>query len=249
MLGEEQTGLTTGTSREFTATHWSVVLAAGQGDSPQAAAALEQLCRSYWYPLYAYVRRRGHGPEEAQDLTQEFFARLLERKDLAKADPARGRFRSFLLGTLNHFLHDEWRKAQAAKRGGGHPLLSLDDTEGEERYGREPASEVTPESLYERRWALTLFDRALARLREEWSAAGKGKQFEAFRQFLANEAGEGEYGATAVELEMTPQAVAVAVHRLRQRYGDLVREEIAHTVSNADELEAELRHLLAVLSP
>jgi RNA polymerase sigma factor (sigma-70 family) len=233
---------------DFTVTRWTVVLEAGRSESAASRAALEQLCSRYWYPLYAYVRRRGHGPEEAQDLTQEFFARMLERNDLAQADPAKGRFRSFLLGAMNHFLANEWRKSQTAKRGAGHALISLDEQTAEGRYCCEPATDSTPETLFERRWALTLFDTALERLREEWSVPSKGRQFEQLKQFLSSDPGEGEYASLAGELGMTAGAVAVTVHRLRQRYRELVREEIAHTVTNRSELEAELRHLFAAIS-
>ena len=232
----------------FRTTHWSVVCLAGQSDAPGAREALETLCRNYWYPLYAYTRRRGHGPEEAQDLTQEFFARLLERNDLARADPDKGRFRSFLLGALNHFLAYEWRKNQAAKRGGGQALISLDEEAAEARYRQEAISDLTPETIYERRWALTLFDRALSRLQTEFRAADKSGVFEQLTPFLSDQAGEGEYAAVGRQLGMTAGAVAVAVNRFRQRYGELVREEIAHTVARPEELDEELRHLFAVLS-
>jgi RNA polymerase sigma factor (sigma-70 family) len=232
----------------FHTTHWSVVLSAGQTDAPGGREALETLCRAYWYPLYAYVRRRGHGPEEAQDLTQEFFARLLERNDLARANPEKGRFRSFLLGAMSHFLAYEWRKAQAVKRGGGQPLLSLDNPVAEARYGREPVSEQTPETLYERRWALTLFDTALNRLHAEWGAAGRNRQFELLRAFLSSEAADGEYAPVAAALQMTVGAVSVAVHRLRHRYAELVRAEVAQTVATPAEVEDELSHLLCVMT-
>ncbi len=232
----------------FRTTHWSVVCLAGQNNVPGAREALETLCRNYWYPLYAYTRRRGHGPEEAQDLTQEFFARLLERNDLARADREKGRFRSFLLGALNHYLAYEWRKSQAAKRGGGQAVVSLDEQTAEERYRQEAVSDLTPEKVYERRWAWTLFDRALSRLQAEYGAADKARVFEELKRFLSDQAGEGEYAVVGRQLEMTSGAVAVAVNRLRQRYRELVREEIAHTVTSPSELDEELRHLVAVLS-
>ncbi len=232
----------------FTTTHWSVVLRAAQVGMPGVQEALETLCRLYWYPLYAYVRRRGYGPEEAQDLTQGFFAQILQRNDVAQADRNKGRFRSFLLGAMNHFLAYEWRKAHAAKRGGGRTFIALDDPAVEERYRRESSSDVTPERAYERRWAVTLFDRALTRLQTEWNSAGKGAQFDALKRFLSDEAGEGEYAEVAKGLQMTPGAVAVAVHRLRQSYRETVRDEVAQTVSGPEELEDELRHLLDVMS-
>jgi RNA polymerase sigma factor (sigma-70 family) len=232
----------------FRTTHWSVVLLAGQGDAPGSRHALETLCQAYWYPLYAYVRRRGHAPEQAKDLTQEFFARLLERNDVARADPGQGRFRSFLLGAMNHFLAYEWRKAHAAKRGGGQAILSLDDETAQARYAREAASELTPEMLYERRWAWTLFNRALVRLQEEWSAADRAQQFVRLKQFLADEPADGDYAAAAGELGISPGAVTVAVHRLRQRYRELVHDEIAQTVADPADLKEELRHLCTVLN-
>ncbi len=231
----------------FQATHWSTVLRAVQDTSPQSREALEKLCRAYWYPLYAYVRRRGHPREEAEDLTQEFFARLVERHWLRNADQSRGRFRSFLLGAMNHFLTREWRKGQAAKRGRGQLPLSLDTTTADERYRREPLSEETPERAYERRWALTLFDRALTRLQEDMGADGRGAKFDQLKPFLAGDPEPGEYAAAGTRLNMNAGAVAAAVHRLRQRYGDLVREEIAHTVSSPAEVEEEVRSLLAAL--
>jgi DNA-directed RNA polymerase specialized sigma24 family protein len=234
---------------DFHTTHWSVVTLAGQTASPQAAAALEELCRTYWSPLYFYIRRRGHGPEEARDLTQEFFLRLLKRNDFARADRQKGRFRSFLLGAMNHFLAYEWRKEQAARRGGGQRPLPLDDPRAEDGYRNEPVSDTTPEKLFERRWALTLFDRALTRLQEEWDADRKSRQFNRLKQFLSSQPADGEYVAVGAELQMSSGAVGAAVHRMRRRYRNLVREEIARTVDGPDELEAELRHLLTVLGP
>ncbi len=231
----------------FQATHWSVVLQAAQDTSPQSSEALEELCRAYWYPLYTYVRRRGHPPEEAEDLTQEFFARLLAKRWLRNADQSRGRFRSFLLGAMNHFLTGEWRKGQALKRGGGQILLSLDTETAAERYRREPISEETPEKTYERRWALTVFDRALTRLQEESAAHGRGIEFDELKPFLTGGPDEGEYAAVGARLNLSAGAAAAAVHRLRQRYGDLVRNEIAHTVASPDEVEEEIRSLLAAL--
>lgn len=227
-------------------THWSAVLAAGHTASPRATLAMEELCRTYWYPLYAYVRRRGHAVEEARDLTQEFFARLIEKHWLAEADPAKGRFRNFLLTALNHFLANEWRNARAAKRGGGQSPISLDDT-AEARYADEPACDLTPEKIYERRWALSLFDRALARLREQYAAADKTRLYGCLKEFLSSEPGEGDYARVGAQLQMSSGAVAAAVHRLRQHYRGLVREEIAHTVNSPDEVEDEMRSLLTAL--
>ncbi|MBI5386538.1 MAG: sigma-70 family RNA polymerase sigma factor [Verrucomicrobia bacterium] len=232
---------------EFPTTHWSVIVQAGQHSTAEATAALEQLCRTYWYPLYAYVRRRGYGPEEAEDLTQEFFARLLQKEFLAGVAPDKGKFRSFLLASLNHFLANEWARAQTAKRGGGREWVSLDDTEYEHRYALEPASETTPEKLFERQWALTLLDQALQRLRQESVAAGKAAQFDRLKGFLSSEGSEPSYAGLAAEWQMTPNAVAAAVYRLRQRYRECVREEIAQTVAGPEELEEELRHLFGAL--
>jgi len=220
---------------------------AGQEASLQSAEALERLCRTYWFPLYAYVRRRGYDAEEAKDLTQEFFLRLLQKHYLAHADRSKGRFRSFLLTALNHFLANDWRRAQAAKRGGGQPLISLDDPAAETRYALEPLSDLTPEKIYERRWALTLLDRALGRLAAEYEAAGRSPQFERLQGFLATESGETRYAAVAAELGMTADAVGVAVHRLRYRYRELVREEIAHTVASPAEVEDEIRWLFTAV--
>jgi len=247
MSKAEQQVATPLTNQRFTSTHWSVVLAAQGADSPQAAEALERLCRTYWYPLYAYVRRRGHPAEEAQDLTQEFFARLIEKRWLADADSRRGRFRNFLLTALSHFLAKEWRRSRATKRGGGQVLISIDDT-AEARYAQELASNVTPEKLYERRWALSLFDQALNRLREQYVAAGRTSHYDHLKQFLSVEAAAGEYARLALELEMSTDAVAAAVHRLRQHYRQVVREEVAHTVESPADVDGEVRSLLAALS-
>ena len=231
----------------FPVTHWSVVLSAGIPDSPQAAAALDTLCRAYWYPLYAYVRRRGYAVEDAKDLTQAFLARLSQRDAFAHANPSKGKFRSFLLVALNHFLTDKWRLAHAAKRGGGRNLISLDEAAAEGRYRQEPVTNQTPETIYERRWALTLLDHALHRLEQEWVAAGKGRQFELLGDFLMNEAPHPECAAAGAQLGMSAGAVAVAVHRLRERYRELVRAEIAHTVESPAEVEDEIRWLFAAV--
>jgi RNA polymerase sigma-70 factor (ECF subfamily) len=193
------------------------------------------------------IRRKGHDAPEAQDLTQEFLIRLLEKNYLAHLDRSKGRFRSFLLAALNNFLTNEWRDARAAKRGGGQSIISLDDKTPESRYCLEPASDLTPERIYERRWALTLLDQALARLQAEMTAAGKSRHFEQLTAFLTSEATQEDYAAAGTPLAMTPGAVAVAVHRLRQRYGELVREEIAHTIGSRDEVEDEVRWLFAVV--
>jgi RNA polymerase sigma-70 factor (ECF subfamily) len=228
-------------------THWSAVLAAGKPGSPEATAALEELCRTYWYPLYAWVRRRGYGIEEAQDLTQEFFSRMVEKHWLESADPKRGKFRSFLLAAMNHFLANEWRHAHTIRRGGGKALISLDDT-AEKRYALEATIELAPEKIYERRWAWSLFERAVSRLREEYTGAGRDRLYEALKSFLADEIDEGDYPRLAAGLGMTHAAVATAVHLLRGRYRELVREEVAHTVADPSEVEDEMRSLLAALT-
>jgi RNA polymerase sigma factor (sigma-70 family) len=209
--------------------------------------AMEELCRAYWYPLYAYVRRRGHSVEDAQDLTQEFFARLIEKRWLAEADSGKGRFRTFLLTALNHFLANEWRRSHAAKRGGGQAPISLDDT-AEARYVQEPVSDLTPEKTYQRRWALSLFARALVRLREQYAAAGKAPLYDCLKGSLSSEVGEGEYDRLGRELGLSTGAVSAAVHRLRQQYRQLVREEVAQTVENPADVEDEIRSLLAALN-
>jgi RNA polymerase sigma-70 factor (ECF subfamily) len=233
----------------FATTHWSLIVAAREPSSPAARQALALLCEAYWYPLYAYIRRRGHAADEAQDLTQEFFARLLERDLLGAADPADGRFRAFLLAACKHFLANEHDRACALKRGGGRASLSLDLEGAEGRYGREPSHDLTPDKLFERRWALTLLDRVLARLREEFMAKGKAETFDRLRVFLVGDRGAPSHGEVAGELGMTAGAVKVAVHRLRQRYRELLREEIAHTVEGPEQIDEEVRDLFAALAP
>jgi RNA polymerase sigma factor (sigma-70 family) len=227
----------------FASTRWSVVAAVGQGSSPQAQEALATLCRLYWYPLYAYARRRLASIEDAQDLTQEFFAQLLEKDYLQAADPNRGKFRSFLLTAFKHFMSKERDRAQAQKRGGGRAALPLDFQAGENRYHREPSDHLTPEILYERRWALTLLEQALGLLRQEFIGAGKQQLFEVLKNTLTGDGSAEPYAQIAEKLSMSEQAVKVAVHRLRQRYKELLREEIAQTVATNDEIDDELRDL------
>jgi RNA polymerase sigma-70 factor (ECF subfamily) len=231
----------------FATTHWSVVIAAGRGDSPQAASALEKLCRAYWLPIYSYVRQRGHSPHDALDLAQGFFALLLERNDFAAANPHRGRFRSFLLAALNHFLANQHDRAMAAKRGGGKVFISLDDDTVEKRYQLEPITELSPDKIYERRWALAVMEQAMNVLSAEFTQSGKARQFELLKKFLTSEAGPAEYAAIGHELGLTEGAVAVSVYRLRQRYRELVRIEVAQTVASPLEIEDEMRHLLSLL--
>jgi RNA polymerase sigma-70 factor (ECF subfamily) len=233
----------------FATTHWSLVLAAGRRASPDAREALTTLCQTYWYPLYAHVRRRGHRAVEAQDLIQEFFAELLAKDRLQVADRERGRFRSFLLAALDHFLTNAWRRAHSQKRGGHRPVLSLDFGEGEGRYVAEPAHELTPEKLYERRWALTLIEQALSLLRDEFDRADKRELFEQLKPHLGGDEHAAPYRQLADRLGMTQGAVKVAVHRLRKRCGELLREEIARTVAGPQEVEEELRDLFDVFGP
>src|SRR5687768_11269610 len=238
--------------RHFATTRWSMVLAAGgcagggtAPAAPQAREALAWLCRTYWYPLYAFVRTRGHPPEESQDLTQGFFARLLEKNVLQAADPDRGRFRSFLLASLKHFLANEWDRARAAKRGGGEPAVSIeiDVEDAERRFEREPADVVTPERVFERNWALTLLDTVLADLQAQYQRDGKGDLFERLKGYLSGGAEGTSYADTAAAAGMTEGAVQVAVHRLRKRYRDLLREHIGQTVASPGEVEEEIRDL------
>ena len=232
---------------QFAPTHWSVVLAAAGGDSPGAAEALSRLCRDYWYPLYAFVRRKGFAPHEAQDLTQDFFARLLEKNLLKAADPARGKFRSFLLGSLQNFLNNEWDRRQAGKRGGQAVILSLDDTTAEDRYRMEPAHELTPEKIFERRWALTLLETVHAQLKAECLAEGKGAQFEVLQIYLSGEPSDGNYEESAARLGIKEGAARVAVHRLRKRLGQLLKKEVGRTVADPQDVNEEIGHLLAAL--
>ena len=233
----------------FTPTHWSVVLAAAaHSDSASGRDALEKLCRNYWVPIYAFVRRQGHSPHDAQDLTQEFFARLLEKNYLADADRAKGRFRSFLLASLKHFLANEWDKANAQKRGGGRVLISIDADAVETSFGAELAHEITADKIFERRWALALLDQVLRRLRQEYTRDGKEKQFEQLKQTLTEASRSVPYAEIAARLGITEGAVKVAVHRLRQRYRELLRAEIADTVASPAEIEDEIRNLFAALA-
>jgi RNA polymerase sigma-70 factor (ECF subfamily) len=235
----------------FATTHWSVVLAAGERHTPESSAALEHLCRSYWYPLYAYVRRHGYGPEDAQDLTQEFFAMLLGHAYLRLADPKRGRFRTFLLHALEHFMINEWKRAQRLKRGGGVACLPLDMPDGEQRYALEAATAMSPEQAYEKRWVLTLLDQVLASLRQLYTKAGKERLFEELAGSLWGKDVSPEtesYAAVGQRLGMTEGAVRVAVHRLRERYRELLTHEVAQTVATPQEVEDELRYLLLVVS-
>lgn len=228
----------------FATTHWSVVLRAGQAGSVAGAAALERLCQAYWYPVYAEIRRRGRGEHDAQDLTQEFFACLLRRGSFAAASPAKGRFRSYLLGALDYFLSDARARADSLKRGGGCNIVPLETLDGEVRYRAEPATRESPETAFDRRWLLSLLDAGLRTLEAEQAAAGKGAQFARLRPFLAAETEVGDYRGIAAELGLKTGTVAVAVHRLRQRYQEIIRTAVRQTLLDPGELDDELRHLL-----
>jgi DNA-directed RNA polymerase specialized sigma24 family protein len=234
--------------QRFETTCWNVVLSAGRNEAPQATAALEQLCRTYWHPLYAYVRRRGYAPHDAQDLTQGFFAHLLEGSFPTGLEPAKGRFRSYMLAALSNYLASEWARANTAKRGGGKVIIPLDGETAENLLSSQAASAETPEETFDRRWAVSLLDRAFVQLREEYVAAAKSELFDAFKPFLAEGAGPGDYAPVAARFQMTVGAVAAAVHRLRLKYRQLVRAEIAQTVAGASEIDDEMHHLLAALT-
>lgn len=234
--------------REFVTTHWSVVLAAGDPTSPHAAEALEKLCRAYWYPLYAYVRRQGHGPEDAQDLAQEFFARLLGKGYLAAVHPEKGKFRWFLLSAVKRFLNNEQERALAGKRGGGAIHVPFDGEKAEDRYRLEAANHLTPDRLFDRAWAVNLIEAANRSLEEESVLEGKGEVFEQLKVFLSGDRSARTYADVGARLRMTEGAVKTAVHRLRHRYRDALREQIAQTVTTRTEVEEELRDLLAVFS-
>jgi RNA polymerase sigma-70 factor (ECF subfamily) len=218
------------------------------GGEEDTGAALAHLCREYWYPLYAYARRRGSSPHDAQDLIQSFIAHLIEGPLLSRADPERGRFRSFMLGSLQNFLAKEHRREQAEKRGGGAEIVSLDEARDEQRFAVEPADEQTPESLFERSWAFALLDRVLVRVRVEYETAGRLALFEALQPYLAGKDGQAGYAALGEQLGLGENTVAVSIHRLRRRYGELLREEIAQTVDSPAEVEDEIAHLLSVVS-
>jgi RNA polymerase sigma-70 factor (ECF subfamily) len=231
---------------QFATTHWTLILTS-QGGSPQASQALERLCGAYWPPLYAFVRRRGYPPEEAQDLTQGFFARLLQKNDLAQVKPGLGKFRSYLLASLKHYLANEWDAGQTRKRGGGQVRLAWDDETLERQYQLEAADQATPETIFERRWALNVLEHALIRLREEYLNSGKRDLFEELKGFLSGDKSLIPQGEIAAKLGTSVNAVRVGVHRMRQRYGQLLREQIAATVSSPAEIEEEIRHLMTVL--
>jgi RNA polymerase sigma factor (sigma-70 family) len=233
----------------FATTSWSRILAARDGSSSEARDALEGLCRTYWYPLYAFVRRQGHDADQARDLTQAYFAELLHKGYLDDYEPSRGRFRVFLKVSVKHFLSKERDKAQAWKRGGRTKVLSLDVRETEDRYRYEPVDRLTPEEIFERRWALTILERALGRLRAEQAEAGRAPEFGRLEGFLSGQKEVASYREVATELSTSEGAIKTTVHRLRQRFGQLLREEIAQTVSGPDEVDHEVKHLLGVVAP
>ena len=230
----------------FATTHWSVVLAAGDPASPAARAALETLCRTYWYPLYAYLRRTGCGPEDAEDLVQGFFLHLLRREILKSVQREGGRFRSFLLGTLKHYLSDEKARAGAKKRGGAHQFISWNPAQAERQFLREPLDIESPDRLFERRWALILLEQAMNRLHEECVAAGNAERFTQLKGFVSGEKGELSYAEAAERMGLTPSAVKSAIFRLRRRYHELIHEEVSQTVADPREIEEELRYLLGL---
>jgi len=237
-----------GPARWFATTHWTTVLAAASPDSRVAQQALARLCQTYWYPLYAYARSQGHSPESAEDLTQGLFVRLLERKDLEHGERQKGRFRYFLLACFRHFIADEFDKAVARKRGGGQTLVSIDAQAAEQRFVLEPVDHCSPDKLFERRWALTVLDEALGRLAEEYRESRKDRVYRALEGFLTCDGKQASYAAIGRQLGLSESAVKSTLHRMRQRHRELIREEVAHTVSTAREIDEEVRHLIAVLS-
>lgn len=228
----------------FQTTHWSVVLNAASGDS---TAALENLCRSYWYPLYAFVRRQGHDATEAQDLTQGFFELFLAKHYLKDVDPQKGRFRSFLLASLKHFLANEWKKGNRQKRGGGHLTLSFDAMDAEERYLHEPVDRTSADALYDRRWAQAILDTVVRKLRNEFEQAGKADRWQELSALLFQEPPAGEYARLAGMWKVTQSGVRSSVQRIRQRYAALFREEIASTVSDPRDIDGEIAHLIQAM--
>jgi RNA polymerase sigma-70 factor (ECF subfamily) len=250
-MQEHQKPFSTGTAapQEFKTTLWMTVAEAGRQDgSLQSQQALEKLCRTYWYPLYVFLRRQGHSPEDAEDLTQAFFGHMLEKNGLRHADPERGRFRTFLLSSLKHFVTDEWKKHRAKKRGGGMRLIELDAEIAEDRYRIEPVERLDPEKLFKRRWAMTLLDEALAQLEGEYSLKGKHELFSSLQPFLLDKKTEVPQSELALRMRMKEATLNSEVFRLRGRFRDLVREEIAQTVTTAAQIDDEVRELFAALA-
>src|SRR5688572_160298 len=237
------------TGAAFCTTHWTLVLTAARGDDGTVARdALAYLCSAYWYPLYAFCRRQGRQPHDAEDLTQGFLARLLEKNGLASVRPEHGRFRSFLLASLKNFMANERERAHAQRRGGGRPLIALDVTDAETRYALEPADKLTPEMVFERRWAWAILERAMSALRQEYATAEKGERFEQLEGFLPCGHGTVSRAELAAQRGVSVGAIDVAVHRLRERFGALLREQVSETVSSEAEVKEEIGHLISVLS-
>ncbi len=243
---DQSTGMVQGGS-QFHTTRWSVVLAAGKESAADRREALSRLCETYWYPLYVFARRQGHNANDAQDLTQAFFAKLLERDDLAGLKPDRGKFRAFLLAAMRNFLANDWDRSHAQKRGGDRCHFSIDFQQGEGRYAVEPADRHTPETLFERQWALTLLDLVWAKLRQQYEEAGQLALYQELQGCLTGDTSADSYKEIATRCDMTEGAVRVAVHRLRRRFGALLREEIFDTLENNEQTEDELRYLFTVL--
>jgi RNA polymerase sigma-70 factor (ECF subfamily) len=248
MTAEHSTPVSSAPGDIFATTHWTVVLAAGKRHTPQSDHALEELCRTYWFPLYAYVRRRGHNKEDAEDLTQEFFTRFLEKNYLAGLNAERGRFRAFLLASLKHFLANEWDKSQAQKRGGGMATLSLDWETADTKFQVAITNEASPDQAFDREWALALLAKVIGRLQKECEADGKVKLFEQLKMFLMAGKGESAHGEVAKKLGMEEGAVRVAVHRLRKRYRVLLRDEISQTLADGSQVDEEMRALFGAFS-
>ena len=242
-MSPSDTHVPQGSRAAFGTTHWSVVLHAGALDPDRRAQALETLCRLYWYPIYAEIRRRGHAPTSAQDLAQDFFACLLRRNSFGAADSTKGRFRSYLLGALDYFLADAWDRERAQRRGGGIVPISIDALDAESRYESEPVNTARPDHAFDRHWLVYLLDNGLKQMEAEQQAAGKSQIFSCLKPFLASETDVGDYQRVAAELGWKPSTVAVAVHRLRHRYRELIRQAVEQTVSNPEELAEEWRHL------
>lgn len=234
-----------GQPANFRTTHWSVVLAASESPAPDAAKALERLCATYWHPLYFYLRRRGQSPHDAQDLTQSFFARLLEHDSLRSVKPSKGKFRSFLLASLKHFLANEQDRAGALKRGGAVSFLSWEDAGAEERYRQTEFMPLPPDKAFEQSWATTLLEEVLARLRADYVKAGQGNLFDALQVYLTGDKGAVPYAETAARLNLGESALKMSIQRLRRRFGDFLRAEVAHTVSSPAEIDEEIRALFA----
>lgn len=232
----------------FATTHWSVVLLAREGGSADADTALARLCQTYWYPVYGFFRREGRSPEESEDLTQSFFAEVVLNGQLAGVHPSKGRFRSFLLASARNFLRNDWHHARRLKRGGGTEVVSIDSLQAEEWYRLEPADGGSPETVFDRRWAETLIEQAVKRLQAECVGAGQAARFEVLRDFVLGNPGDLSYAEAGARLDLSESAVTSAIHRLRGRFRDLVRQEVAHTVEHPSEVEAEMQDLLAVLA-